>query len=40
MQKGHNITIIDWEKEESILAYEDQISLQGEYEEQNEEEIK
>ena len=39
MQKGHNTAIINSEKENSILAHADQIRTQGEYEEQNEEEI-
>ena len=39
MQKGHNTAIINREKENSILAHADQIRTQGEYEEQNEEEI-
>ena len=39
MQKGHNIAIINREKRNSRLAHADQIRPQGEYEEQNEEEI-
>ena len=39
MQKGHNTAIINREKGNSILAHADQIRPQGEYEEQNEEEI-
>ena len=39
MQKGHNSAIINREKGNSILAHADQIRPQGEYEEQNEEEI-
>ena len=37
MQKGHNATIINREKGDSVLAHADQIRPQGEYEEQNEE---
>ena len=39
MQKGHNTAIINREKGNSILVHADQIRPQGEYEEQNEEEI-
>ena len=39
MQKGHNTAIINREKGNSELAHADQIRPQGEYEEQNEEEI-
>ena len=39
MQKGDNTAIITREKGNSILANADKIRLQGEYEEQNEEEI-
>ena len=39
MQISHNTTIINREKENSILTHADQIRSQGEYEEQNEEEI-
>ena len=39
MQKGHNTAIINKEKRNSILAHADEIRPQGEYEEQNEEEI-
>ena len=39
MQKGHGTATINREKGNSILAHADQISPQGEYEEQNEEEI-
>ena len=39
MQKGHNTTIINREKGNSIFVHVDQIRPQGEYEEQNEEEI-
>ena len=39
MQKDHNPAIINREKGNSILAHADQIRPQGEYEEQNEEEI-
>ena len=38
-KKGHNTTIINREKGNSILAHADQIRPKGEYEEQNEEEI-
>ena len=37
MQKGHNTAIMIREKGNSILAHANQISPQGEYEEQNEE---
>ena len=39
MQKGHHTAIINRKKGNSILAHAHQIRLQGEYEEQNEEEI-
>ena len=39
MQKGHNTAIINREKKNSVLALADRIKPQGEYEEQNEEEI-
>ena len=39
IQKGHNTAIINTEKGNCILAHADQIKPQGEYEEQNEEEI-
>ena len=39
MQKGHNAAIINREKGNSLLAHTDQTRPQGEYEEQNEEEI-
>ena len=39
MQKGHSTAIINREKGNSILAHAEQIRPQGEYEEQNEEEI-
>ena len=39
MQKGHNTAIINREKESNILVHANQIRPQGEYEEQNEEEI-
>ena len=39
MQKGHNTTIINREKGNSILVHVDQIRPQGEYEEQNEEKM-
>ena len=39
MQKIHNTAIINREKGNSILAHTDLIRSQGEYEEQNEEEI-
>ena len=39
MQKGHNTTIINREKRNCILDHADKIRSQGEYEEQNEEEI-
>ena len=39
MQKGHNTAIINREKGNRILVHEDQNGPEGEYEEQNEEEI-
>ena len=39
MKKSHYTAMINREKGNSILAHADQIRLQGEYEEQNEEEI-
>ena len=39
MQKGHNTATINREKGNSILAHADQIRLQGEYVEQNKEDI-
>ena len=39
IQKGHNTATINREKRNSIFAHADQIRPQGEYEEQNEEEI-
>ena len=39
MQKGHNTQIINREKKNSVLAHADQLRPQGEYDEQNEEEI-
>ena len=39
MQKDHNTAIINREKGNSILTHADLKRLQGEYEEQNEEEI-
>ena len=39
MQKDHDISTINREKGNSILAHAYQINPQGEYEEQNEEEI-
>ena len=39
MRKGHNTAIINREKGNSILVHADQIRPQGEYEEQNEEDI-
>ena len=39
MQKSYNTAIINREKGNSILAHADQIRPQGEYEEQNDEEI-
>ena len=39
MQKGHNTAIINREKGNCILTHADRIRPQGEYEEQNEEEI-
>ena len=39
MQKGHYSAIINREKEDSILAQANQIRFQGEYEDENEEEI-
>ena len=38
-QKGHHTVLINREKGNSILTHADQIRPQGEYEEQNEEEI-
>ena len=39
MRKGHNTVIINREKGNNMLAHADQIRPQGEYEEQNQEEI-
>ena len=39
MQKGYNTAIINRENGNSVLVHADQIRPQGEYEEQNEEEI-
>ena len=39
IQKSHNITIINRKKGNSILVHADHIRPEGEYEEQNEEEI-
>ena len=39
MKKGHNTDVINREKGNSLLAQEDQIRPQGEYEEQNDKEI-
>ena len=39
MQKGQNTAMINREKVNSVLAHADQIRPNGEYEEQNDEEI-